>query len=157
MNIIVCGGTGSGKTTILNILSSFIGENERVITIEDAAELRLHQNHVIPLETRDTNYDAKGEIVILDEFTSVVNRAAAKSMSFALQRYARQKDLKIVIASCHFDIIEWLNPNYIFNLNHKDENGNVELEKMVYSDDAEYKNQQYVKETEVLSEPRVIN
>ena len=78
-------------------------------------------------------------------------------MSFALQRYARQKDLKIVIASCHFDIIEWLNPNYIFNLNHKDENGNVELEKMVYSDDAEYKNQQYVKETEVLSEPRVIN
>ncbi len=66
MNIIVCGGTGSGKTTILNILSSFIGENERVITIEDAAELRLHQNHVIPLETRDTNYDAKGEITMRD-------------------------------------------------------------------------------------------
>ena len=66
MNIIVCGGTCSGKTTILNILSSFIGDNERVITIEDAAELRLHQNHVIPLETRDTNYDAKGQITMRD-------------------------------------------------------------------------------------------
>jgi len=74
-----------------------------------------------------------------------------------LQRYARQKDLKIVIASCHFDIIEWLNPNYIFNLNHKDENGNVELEKMVYSDDTNYNSNQSIKETEALSEARMIN
>ena len=66
MNMIVCGGTGSGKTTILNILSSFIGEDERIITIEDAAELRLHQNHVIPLETRRTNYDASGEVTMRD-------------------------------------------------------------------------------------------
>ena len=66
MNIIVCGGTGSGKTTILNILSSFIGNNERVITIEDAAELRLHQSHVIPLETRVMNYDANGEVTMRD-------------------------------------------------------------------------------------------
>lgn len=66
MNIIVCGGTGSGKTTILNILSGFIGDNERVITIEDAAELRLHQSHVIPLETRVTNYDANGEVTMRD-------------------------------------------------------------------------------------------
>lgn len=66
MNIIVCGGTGSGKTTILNILSSFIGEDERIITIEDAAELRLHQRHVIPLETRSTNYDTKGEVTMRD-------------------------------------------------------------------------------------------
>ena len=66
MNIIVCGGTGSGKTTILNILSSFIGENERVITIEDAAELDLHQKHVIPLETRQTNYSTVGEVTMRD-------------------------------------------------------------------------------------------
>ena len=66
MNIIVCGGTGSGKTTILNILSSFIGDNERLITIEDAAELRLSQSHVIPLETRSTNYDVKGEVTMRD-------------------------------------------------------------------------------------------
>ena len=57
LNIIVCGGTGSGKTTLLNILSNFIGSNERIITIEDAVELRLKQQHVISLETRNVNYD----------------------------------------------------------------------------------------------------
>ncbi len=66
LNIIVCGGTGSGKTTVLNILSSFISHDERIITIEDAAELRLKQNHVISLETRQTNYDAKGLVTIRD-------------------------------------------------------------------------------------------
>lgn len=66
LNIVVCGGTGSGKTTILNILSGFISSDERIITIEDAAELRLKQNHVISLETRNTNYDAKGEVTIRD-------------------------------------------------------------------------------------------
>ena len=66
LNILVCGGTGSGKTTILNILSSFIGDNERIITIEDAAELRLKQSHVISLETRVSNYDSKSEVTIRD-------------------------------------------------------------------------------------------
>ncbi len=66
LNIIVCGGTGSGKTTLLNILSSFIGEHERIITIEDAAELRLNQQHVISLETRTVNYESEGEITIRD-------------------------------------------------------------------------------------------
>lgn len=66
LNIIICGGTGSGKTTLLNILSSFIKDHERIITIEDAAELKLHQNHVISLETRITNYDANAEITIRD-------------------------------------------------------------------------------------------
>ncbi|MCM1053677.1 MAG: CpaF family protein [Ruminococcus sp.] len=65
-NMIICGGTGSGKTTLLNVLSSFIGENERIITIEDAAELKLNQSHVISLETRTTNYDENGEVTIRD-------------------------------------------------------------------------------------------
>ena len=66
LNILVCGGTGSGKTTVLNILSSFIGDSERIITIEDAAELKLHQNHVISLETRNDNYQSKSEVTIRD-------------------------------------------------------------------------------------------
>ena len=66
LNIIVCGGTGSGKTTLLNILSNFIGENERIITIEDAVELRLKQQHVISLETRNVNYENDGEVTIRD-------------------------------------------------------------------------------------------
>ena len=66
VNILVCGGTGSGKTTLLNILSSFINQNERIITIEDAAELRLNQSHVISLETRTINYESEGEVTIRD-------------------------------------------------------------------------------------------
>ena len=66
LNIIVCGGTGSGKTTLLNILSNFISHNERIITIEDAVELKLLQPHVISLETRNVNYENGGEITIRD-------------------------------------------------------------------------------------------
>lgn len=66
LNIIICGGTGGGKTTLLNVLSSFIGSDERIITIEDAAELKLNQEHVISLETRLTNYEGEGAITIRD-------------------------------------------------------------------------------------------
>ena len=66
VNILISGGTGTGKTTLLNILSGFIGNEERIITIEDAAELRLHQSHVISLETRLTNYEGEGEVTIRD-------------------------------------------------------------------------------------------
>ena len=66
LNILISGGTGTGKTTLLNILSGFIGEDERIITIEDAAELRLKQKHVISLETRASNYEGEGEVTIRD-------------------------------------------------------------------------------------------
>jgi len=62
LNIIVSGGTGAGKTTLLNILSSFINDNERVVTIEDAAELKLRQRHVVRLETRPANIEGKGAV-----------------------------------------------------------------------------------------------
>jgi pilus assembly protein CpaF len=65
-NVIISGGTGSGKTTLLNVLSSFIGATERVVTIEDAAELQIHQEHVISLETKPPNLEGTGEISIRD-------------------------------------------------------------------------------------------
>ena len=61
-NMLISGGTGSGKTTLLNVMSGFIPNNERIITIEDAAELRLQQPHVVRLETRPPNIEGKGEI-----------------------------------------------------------------------------------------------
>ena len=62
LNCLISGGTGAGKTTLLNVLSSFISEHERIVTIEDAAELQLHQEHVARLETRPANVEGKGAI-----------------------------------------------------------------------------------------------
>jgi pilus assembly protein CpaF len=66
LNIIISGGTGSGKTTLLNVLSRFIPEDERIVTIEDSAELQIKQEHVVRLETRPPNIEGKGEIVQRD-------------------------------------------------------------------------------------------
>jgi pilus assembly protein CpaF len=66
LNVIVSGGTGSGKTTTLNVLSSFIPDGDRIVTIEDAAELKLSQSHVVRLETRPPNIEGKGEVSIRD-------------------------------------------------------------------------------------------
>ena len=66
LNIVISGGTGSGKTTTLNVLSAFVPEDERIITIEDAAELQLRQDHVLRLESRPANLEKRGEITIRD-------------------------------------------------------------------------------------------
>jgi pilus assembly protein CpaF len=65
-NVMVSGGTGSGKTTLLGVLSGFIGDDERLITIEDAAELRLAKPHVVSLEARPANVEGKGEVTVRD-------------------------------------------------------------------------------------------
>ncbi|MGH2500017.1 MAG: CpaF family protein [Candidatus Limnocylindria bacterium] len=72
LNIIVAGGTGAGKTTLLNTLSSYISPRERIVTIEDAAELRLQQVHVIPLETRPPNTEGRGEVAVRDLFRNAL-------------------------------------------------------------------------------------
>jgi len=66
LNIVVSGGTGTGKTTLLNVLSSFIPHDERIVTVEDAKELQLHQIHVLPMEARPPNIEGKGEVKIRD-------------------------------------------------------------------------------------------
>ena len=66
LNIVVSGGTGTGKTTLLNVVSSFIPDDERIVTVEDAKELQLHQDHVLPLEARPPNIEGKGQVAIRD-------------------------------------------------------------------------------------------
>ena len=177
--LLICGKSGSGKSTILReiygdvkpieydydkcVISQFPRLSE-----EEACDLlssmglssvptwlrkpqELSNGERARLDIAKAIYDANGGIVLLDEYTSVVNRSAAKSMSHALQRYARQKNLKIII-SCHFDIIEWLQCDYMFNLEHRDENGEVEMEKMVYEDGKDYNAYQSPRDIDILTE-----
>jgi len=178
--LLICGKSGSGKSTILReiygdvkpieydydkcVISQFPRLSE-----EEACDLlssmglssvptwlrkpqELSNGERARLDIAKAIYDANGGVVILDEYTSVVNRSAAKSMSHALQRYVRQKGLKVIIASCHFDIIEWLQCDYMFNLEHRDENGEVEMEKMVYEDGKDYNAYQSPRDIDVLTE-----
>ena len=178
--LLICGKSGSGKSTILReiygdvkpieydydkcVISQFPRLSE-----EEACDLlssmglssvptwlrkpqELSNGERARLDIAKAIYDANGGVVVLDEYTSVVNRTAAKSMSHALQRYVRQKGLKVIIASCHFDIIEWLQCDYMFNLEHRDENGEVEMEKMVYEDSKDYNAYQSPKDIDILTE-----
>ena len=179
--LLICGKSGSGKSTLLKeigtppkleydytkaVVSQFPNLDE-----EEVCDLLCGVGlSSVPTWLRKPQELSNGErarldlcmslyrareagIALIDEFSSVVNRDVAKSMSYALHRYVRQKKLKVVICTCHFDIIEWLTPDYIFNLEHKDKDGNVELERMVYADDTDYNVYQSVTWEESLSEP----
>lgn len=100
LNIIVCGGTGSGKTTLLNILGCFIDNIDRIITIEDAAELKLHQEHVISLETRTVSYGVGNEVTIRD----------------LVRNALRMRPDRIIVGECRgkeaFDMLQAMNTGH---------------------------------------------
>ena len=100
LNIVVSGGTGSGKTTLLNVLSGFIPENERILTIEDAAELQLQQDHVLRLETKTANVDGSGETTIRD----------------LVRNSLRMRPDRIVVGECRggeaFDMLQAMNTGH---------------------------------------------
>jgi pilus assembly protein CpaF len=100
LNIIISGGTGSGKTTLLNALSRMIPGNERIVTIEDAAELNLQQRHVVPLETRAANMDGKGAVTTRD----------------LVRNALRMRPDRIVVGECRgpeaFDMLQAMNSGH---------------------------------------------
>lgn len=183
--LLICGKSGSGKSTILKEMyggaqkvtydySKCVISQFPNLTEEEACDLlssiglssvptwlrkpqELSNGERARLDIAKAIYDANGGIIVLDEYTSVVNRSSAQSMSHALQRYVRQKNLKVVIASCHFDIIQWVQPDFIFNLEHRDENGDVEMERFIYSDDINYNAYQSPREIDILTEAIPIN
>ena len=175
---LILGNSGSGKSTILNalggaknavyddskaIISQFPHMNEHdVCNLLSSVGLSsvpvwLHKPNELSngekarLDLCWVLANAKeNELILIDEFTSVVNRECAKSLSFALQRYVREKNLNIVLASCHFDIIEWLNPDWVFNLN-KQNDGECKIERFIYKDDEEYALYNNINEKDVLT------
>jgi len=100
LNILISGGTGTGKTTMLNAMSSFIPEGERVVTIEDAAELQLQQRHVVRLETRPPNIEGRGEVIARD----------------LVKNALRMRPDRIVIGECRggevFDMLQAMNTGH---------------------------------------------
>jgi pilus assembly protein CpaF len=100
MNIIISGGTGSGKTTLLNVLSGFISTDERIATIEDAAELQLQQPHVARMETRPPNLEGKGEITSRE----------------LLRNALRMRPDRIIVGECRgaeaFDMLQAMNTGH---------------------------------------------
>ena len=176
---LICGNSGSGKSTILKNMISYqditptYDYNKPIIsqfeslTEEEVCDLLSSVGlSSVPIWLHKPNELSNGErarldicwllaniknqTIFIDEFTSVVNRNCAKSLSYALQRYVRQNNLQIVLASCHFDIIEWLNPDWIFNLN-KQDNNNVEIERLIYKNNESYVHYDNVNTNNILT------
>ncbi len=110
VNIIFSGATGSGKTTTLNVFSSYISPNERIITIEDTAELRLAQEHVVRLETKQSNIEGKGEITLRDLFKNSL-RMRPERIILGEIRGAEALDMLQAICSGHTGSLAILHAN----------------------------------------------
>lgn len=174
---LIIGNSGSGKSTILNelfkenilkleldyskpIISQFEGRTpEEVCSVFESVGMNsipvwLHTPNQLSageFSRFELAYNLlkqpKGSLVVIDEYTSLINRECAMSMSHTLQRYIRENNLKIVLASVHFDVIDWLQPDVIFNLNKKD----AELERIVY-DGMPYRKHQTIEPKDILTE-----
>lgn len=187
---LIVGESGAGKSTILRALgdvkipqydySKCVVSQFENLTPEETEEL-LHGVGLssIPTHLKKPNelsngqrarldiawqiYNTKeNEILLIDEWTSVLDRPTSKALSFSIQRYIRKHNIKVIFASCHYDIIEddeknhYLQPDWIFNLNLRDKNNECELERIVYSDDKEYEVFKKIKDNDVLSEAKPI-
>lgn len=176
---VIVGNSGSGKSTILNTLGEvrrpIYDEHKSIVSqfpnLSEEEVVDLLQSvglSSVPIFLHNPNElsngekarfelccylaNAKeGETILVDEFTSVVNRSSAKSLSYALQRYVRKKNLRIILSSCHFDIIEWLNPDWVFNLN-KQKDGQCEIERLIYEDSKDYKLYRMISQNNILSD-----
>ena len=179
---LICGESGSGKSTVLTnqfgtpmapvydntkpvicqfpqldpetvcgILES-VGLSSVPVWLRKPCNLSVGEKARLDLAWMLANSN-KDNLMVIDEFTSTINREVAKSLAFCLQRYVRKHDLKVVISTCHFDMIEFLQPDWIFNLNKR--NGDVvELERLVYLD--EYNNYPKINPSDILSDKIVI-
>lgn len=179
---LVCGNSGSGKSTVLrhlgripqpqydyskSVVSQFPNlKEEDVVDLLTSVGLasvptwlhkpnELSNGELARLDICKIISEVKDDVILIDEFTSVVNRDCAKSLSFALQRYIRKNNKKIILSSCHFDIIEWLKPDWIFNLN-KQMNGNSDIERLVYLDDAKYNEYKLLNNKEILTDKFIL-
>lgn len=179
---LICGESGSGKSTVLKeqfgnslipiydntlpVISQF-----KELTPEETCNIYESVGlSSVPVWLRKPNNLSVGErarldlawfliktpnsqTIIVDEFTSTINRETAKSLAYCLQRYVREKNLKVVVSSCHFDIIEFLEPDWIFNLNKRKED-RVELERLVYL--KKYKNYPDIDPSSLLTNKKEI-
>ena len=175
---IICGNSGSGKSTILNrigkisepiydykkpIVSQFPHLNEQsVCDLLCSVGLSsiptwLHKPNELSngekarLDLAWSLVNTESPIILIDEYSSTIDRHYAKSMSFALQRFVRSKNIKIILATCHFDLMDFLRPDWVFNLN-KQKEGNVEIEHLIYKDDTEFEAYKKVNNESILSE-----
>lgn len=173
----ICGSSGSGKSSILNKLGGVkkaVFDNnlcvcsqfknltpEETVDILQAVGLnsiplylnkpyQLSNGQMARLEIAWQIVNNDGGIILIDEFTSVVNRECAFSISHCLQKYVRMHNLKLVVATCHFDLFNTLKPDWVFNLN-KTYDGICELEHLVYSDSDEYSVYSHVPDNVILS------
>lgn len=174
---LICGNSGSGKTSLINAIGGGVKlptyTDECVISQfkqfgmspEMASDIlfnvglssiptwlskpnQLSNGEKARLDIAMQLANAKdGETIYIDEWTSVVNREVAKAMSNSIQKLIRKKNLKVVFVSCHFDIIDWLQCDWIYNLN----NIPTTLERMCYSDSEEYKFRKDICDDVILS------